>query len=70
MREYVRRCDEAGLDGYFETVRYADTSEPSQERFYGRHGFEFVYEVGSATEAVGITMRRPVKGDEADAADD
>jgi ribosomal protein S18 acetylase RimI-like enzyme len=59
MSEYVRRCDEAGLDGYLETYRWADATRPSHERFYGRYGFEVAREIGSTEEGTGLTMRRP-----------
>ena len=39
MAEYCRRCDEAGLPGYLETIRSADPSRRAQERLYERHGF-------------------------------
>ena len=39
LAEYTRRCDEAGLPGYLETVRYTEPGRPSHERFYGGHGF-------------------------------
>jgi deazaflavin-dependent oxidoreductase (nitroreductase family) len=39
MSEYARRCDEAGLEGYLETTRWADPSKRAQERLYERHGF-------------------------------
>ena len=45
MDEYNRRCDESGLSGYLETIRWSDSGKPSHERFYGRLGFVIEAEI-------------------------
>ena len=59
MREYVRRCDEAGLEGYLETVRWADPSRRAQERLYERHGFAVAEVVPMTDDWSMVTMKRP-----------
>jgi GNAT superfamily N-acetyltransferase len=65
LAEYTRRCDEAGLPGYLETVRYREPGRPSHERLYGRHGFrvEHVTALDPAWSILG--MVRPVGGADA-----
>jgi deazaflavin-dependent oxidoreductase (nitroreductase family) len=59
MSEYARRCDEAGLEGYLETVRWADPSRRAQERLYERHGFAVAEVVPMTDDWSMVTMRRP-----------
>lgn len=59
MTEYTRRCDEAGLEGYLETIRPADPSTRAQERLYERHGFTVAEVVPMAEEWSMLSMRRP-----------
>ena len=58
MTEYVRRCDKAGLDGYLETVRWADPSRRAQERLYERHGFALAEVVAMTDDWSMVSMRR------------
>lgn len=59
MAEYVRRCDEAGLEGYLETTRWADPSRRAQERLYERHGFAVAEVVPMTDDWSMVTMKRP-----------
>ncbi len=59
MSEYARRCDEAGLEGYLETVRWADPSRRAQERLYERHGFAVAEVVPMTDDWSMVTMKRP-----------
>ena len=59
MSEYARRCDEAGLEGYLETVRWADASRRAQERLYERHGFAVAEVVPMTDDWSMVTMKRP-----------
>ena len=59
MAEYCRRCDEAGLEGYLETIRPADPSKRAQERLYERHGFAVAEVVPMTDDWSMITMKRP-----------
>ena len=59
MSEYARRCDEAGLEGYLETTRWADASRRAQERLYERHGFVVAQVVPMTDDWSMVTMRRP-----------
>jgi len=59
MAEYCRRCDEAGLEGYLETIRSADPSKRAQERLYERHGFAVAEVVPMTDDWSMISMRRP-----------
>ncbi len=59
VAEYARRCDEAGLDGYLETVRWDDPSRRAQERLYERHGFVVAEAVAMTGGWSMVTMRRP-----------
>lgn len=59
MGEYARRCDEAGLEGYLETVRWADPSKRAQERLYERHGFAVAEVVPMTDDWSMVTMKRP-----------
>lgn len=59
MAEYCRRCDEAGLEGYLETVRWADPSRRAQERLYERHGFAVAEVVPMTDDWSMVSMRRP-----------
>jgi ribosomal protein S18 acetylase RimI-like enzyme len=57
--EHARRCDEAGLESYLETTRWADPAKRAQERLYERHGFA-VAEVVPMTDGWSmVTMKRP-----------
>jgi GNAT superfamily N-acetyltransferase len=58
MTEYVRRCDEAGLEGYLETIRSADPSRRAQERLYERHGFAVAEVVPMTDDWSMVSMRR------------
>ena len=60
MTEYARRCDEAGLEGYLETTRWADPSKRAQERLYQRHGFVVAEVVPMTDDWSMVSMRRPV----------
>jgi len=59
MTEYARRCDEAGLEGYLETTRWADPSKRAQERLYERHGFTVAAVVPMTDTWSMVTMKRP-----------
>jgi GNAT superfamily N-acetyltransferase len=59
MAEYCRRCDEAGLEGYLETVRWADPSRRAQERLYERHGFAVAEVVPMTDDWSMVSMTRP-----------
>jgi GNAT superfamily N-acetyltransferase len=59
MGEYARRCDEAGLEGYLETVRWADPARRAQERLYERHGFAVDEVVPMTDDWSMVTMKRP-----------
>jgi hypothetical protein len=59
MAEYCRRCDEAGLEGYLETIRSADPSKRAQERLYERHGFAVAEVVPMTNDWSMVSMRRP-----------
>jgi GNAT superfamily N-acetyltransferase len=59
MSEYVRRCDEAELEGYLETVRWADPSKRAQERLYARHGFVVAEVVPMTHDWSMVSMKRP-----------
>jgi GNAT superfamily N-acetyltransferase len=59
MAEYCRRCDEAGLEGYLETVRWADPTRRAQERLYERHGFVVAEVVPMTDDWSMVTMKRP-----------
>jgi GNAT superfamily N-acetyltransferase len=59
MAEYARRCDEAGLEGYLETIRWADPSRRAQERLYERHGFAVAEVVPMTDDWSMVTMKRP-----------
>jgi len=60
MTEYARRCDEAGLEGYLETTRWADPSKRAQERLYERHGFVVAEVVPMTDDWSMVSMKRPV----------
>lgn len=62
MTEYCRRCDEAGLEGYLETTRWADPSRRAQERLYERHGFAVAEVVPMTDDWSVVTMTRPAGG--------
>jgi GNAT superfamily N-acetyltransferase len=59
MSEYARRCDEAGLEGYLETTRWADPSKRAQERLYERHGFSVAEVVPMTDDWSMVSMKRP-----------
>jgi GNAT superfamily N-acetyltransferase len=59
MTEYVRRCDEAGIEGYLETIRSADPSKRAQERLYERHGLAVAEVVPMTDDWSMVTMKRP-----------
>ncbi len=59
MAEFCRRCDEAGLEGYLETTRWADPSRRAQERLYERHGFCVAAVVPMTNDWSMVTMKRP-----------
>ena len=59
MAEYCRRCDEAGLEGYLETTRWADPSRRAQERLYERHGFAVAEVVPMTDDWSMVSMKRP-----------
>jgi GNAT superfamily N-acetyltransferase len=68
LSEYCRRCDEAGLPGYLETVRYARSGRPSHERLYGRHGFHVEHVAALDPEWSLLGMTRPVGSSDSEAA--
>ena len=57
--EHSRRCDEAGLESYLETTRWADPSRRAQERLYERHGFRVAEVVPMTNDWSMVTMKRP-----------
>ncbi len=59
MAEYCRRCDDAGLEGYLETVRWADPSRRAQERLYERNGFAVAEVVPMTADWSMVSMKRP-----------
>lgn len=59
MSECARHCDEAGLEGYLETVRWADPSKRAKERLYERHGFAVAEVVPMTDDWSMVTMKRP-----------
>ena len=59
MSEYARRCDEAGLEGYLETTRWADASRRARERLYERHGFVVAEVVPMTDDWSMVAMKRP-----------
>ncbi len=59
MAEYARRCDDAGLEGYLETTRWADPSRRAQERLYERHGFAVAEVVPMTGDWSMVSMKRP-----------
>jgi GNAT superfamily N-acetyltransferase len=59
LSEYARRCDEAGLEGYLETTRWADPSMRAQERLYERHGFVVAEVVPMTDDWSMVSMKRP-----------
>jgi GNAT superfamily N-acetyltransferase len=59
MAEYCRRCDEAGFEGYLETIRSADPSKRAQERLYERHGFAVAEVVPMTNDWSMVSMKRP-----------
>ncbi len=62
MLEFDRRCDEAGLPGYLETIRWADPSKPSHQRFYECLGYAVMHELPESDEWSMLSMLRPVGG--------
>jgi GNAT superfamily N-acetyltransferase len=60
IKQFSEGCDEARLEGYLETIRWADPSRPSHEAFYGRHGFVVADELALAGDWRILTMKRPV----------
>ena len=59
MAEYARRCDEAGLEGYLETVRWTDPLRRAQERLYERYGFSVADVVPMTGDWSMVSMKRP-----------
>lgn len=59
LTEYVRRCDEVGLPGYLETVRFTRPGRPSHERLYGRFGFHVEHVAALDEEWSLLGMTRP-----------
>lgn len=57
---FSQGCDDAGLEGYLETIRWRDVRRPSHEAFYARHGFVVADELAVAEDWRVLTMRRPV----------
>jgi ribosomal protein S18 acetylase RimI-like enzyme len=62
MEEFDRRCDAAGVEAYLETIRWADATRPSHERFYGRLGYAVADVIPMTEEWSVLTMRRPAGG--------
>ena len=60
ITHFSEGCDEASLDGYLETIRWANRSRPSHEAFYGRRGFVVADELALADDWRILTMKRPV----------
>ncbi len=60
MEEFHRRCDDARLPAYLETIRWADAGLPSLERFYRSLGYEVDDVVPGDDVWSVVTMTRPV----------
>jgi GNAT superfamily N-acetyltransferase len=60
ITHFSEGCDEARLEGYLETIRWADPSRPSHEAFYGRRGFVVADELAVADDWRILTMKRPL----------
>jgi ribosomal protein S18 acetylase RimI-like enzyme len=59
VAEHCRRCDEACLESYLETTRWADPSKRAQERLYERHGFGAAEVVRMTGDWSMVAMGRP-----------
>lgn len=59
LREYERRCDEAGMEGYLETHLFRDPARPSHRKLYERHGFHLDHQIPVSEDWSMITMVRP-----------
>lgn len=65
MVEFDRRCDEDGLPGYLETIRWVDEGRLSHQRFYERMGYAVIDELPETDEWSMLSMLRPVGGTDA-----
>ena len=61
MQRFEQGCDEANLEGYLETIRWAVPGRPSHESFYQRHGFAVADELPMADDWRLLTMKRPLR---------
>ena len=59
MQEFHRRCDEDGIAGYLETIRWADPARPSLEDFYAGLGHEIADVLPMSDDWAVVTMLRP-----------
>lgn len=62
MEGFHEVCDADGTPAYLETIRWADPSRPSHERFYGRLGYVVEGVVPMTDEWEVLTMSRPARG--------
>ena len=62
MEAFHERCDAVSRVSYLETIRWADRSRPSHERFYRRLGYVITDVVPMTDEWEVLTMTRPVPG--------
>ena len=62
MGAYCDSCDADGLPGYLDTVAWSDPAKPSQEKLYGRYGFEVTHESPGGDGWTGISMTREPGG--------
>lgn len=62
MDAFNEGCDTDGKVAYLETIRWADPSRPSHERFYGRLGYRVTDVVPMTDEWEVLTMTRPLPG--------
>ncbi len=62
MEQFDRRCDADAIEAYLETIRWADASRPSHERFYRRLGYEVLAIIPMTDAWSVLTMSRPIGG--------
>lgn len=61
MEAFHERADAAGRPAYLETIRWADASLPSLERFYVSQGYAVADEIPMTEAWSVLTMTRPVQ---------
>lgn len=59
LAAFHQRADDAGRAAYLETIRWADASRPSLERFYTGQGYTVADEIPMTDEWSVLTMVRP-----------